>query len=280
MSNNKPPSNILTLLLRGLFIIVIAILAYYGWQWLSPLLNPETSQNTSSAPSSGLNINVNDGDVLTEPVLELAGNAFPDRQLLINGQPIPVNADGSFNLSLRLAQGPNLIIVETTDAVGNSLSLIRKVVYTLPGVDLAPEEIPPSTYSGMLGLALLVILTAVVIALLRRRKPWIRLTIESPTFTPSAIGVGGAPLTVIVELDRTTRLSLHIHGPDGKRLTTLLNNRRRVARRHTFTWNGYNFEGDVVQPGNITIRSVAGVPPAKVRTKTEIEVLNNPAVHP
>ncbi len=278
MDTFKQPSKISSLLTRGLIILAIIAAIYFGWQWLNPLAALNAIQPTAS-PSSGLTLNIEDGATFSEPILNLSGTAFPDRQLLINGQPLPINPDGRFNLTLQLAEGPNLIIVETFDEKGNIISLVRQVTYSPPGA--APSVPPPSasTSSGLLGFALLVILAAAGLAIMRRRKPWIHVTTDTPQFKPSSLTGIPHPLTIIVELDRTTRLSLHVTDENRSRLTTLLNNRRREAGRHTFTWNGYSLSGDVAQPGKVFIVGEAGIPPAKVRAKAEVTILYNHETH-
>ena len=252
-------------------IVVILGLLYFGWQGLAPLFNAASATPTASN-LNGLTINVNDGDVLSTPVLEIAGTTLPDRVLRINSQPIPVDADGAFSLSLQLAEGPNLIIVETTDPAGSTVSLIRQVTYAPPGAAPPAEEATPATNTSLLALALLLIFAAIIFAVLRRRKPWILVTTSTTQFTPAPGSSSANPLSIIVELDRKTRLSLHVFA-GGRRITTLLNNRSRPAGRHTFSWNGYGLSGEAAPPGKVTIVGEAGVPPAKATSRVEVDIL-------
>lgn len=262
--------NLLSRLALPLLLVVTIGLLYFGWQNLAPLFTSDNA-TPNTANTSGLTININDGDVISDPVLEITGATLPDRSLTINGQSIPVSPEGTFNLSLQLAEGPNLIIVETTDSDGSTISLIRQVTYTPPGAEPPAEEVSPTTNTSLLALALLVVLAAIVLAVLRRRRPWILVSTGTPYFSPGTPGRGTDPLTIIIELDRKTRLSLHIYA-EGKRITTLLNNRSRPAGRHTFAWNGYGLSGEAAPPGKITIVGEAGVPPAKSTSKTDVEI--------
>ena len=279
MVRNKRISNLIALLVRGLILLIVGALLYYGWQWLSPLLPSNGTQTTVAPSAAGLNINISDGDVFDDPVVEIIGIARPERQLTINGQPIPVGPDGSFNLPMRLAEGPNLIIVETFDDAGNIISLVRQVTYTPPGAEVPVQQVPTENSPWMMAAALLVILAAILLAVLRRRKPWIRISTDTPDFKPGSFNGETNALTIIVELDRTTRLSLYVLDDNGKRITTLLNNRSRSGKRHTFSWNGYGLSGDIARPGMITIVGEAGVPPSKTKDRVEVSILTNPTLH-
>ena len=200
--------------------------------------------------------------------------------IFINSQPVPLDETGTFELTLQLVEGPNLILVEARDADGQVTSLVRQVVYEPPPefqLDPDPEATPlpggapaaqPESYTGLLVLALGVIGLAVVIVLLRRRRPWVRLTTDREVFVR---GVSDETLNIILELAKTTRISLFVLDERGRRIATLLNNRRREGKRHTFTWNGM-VGGEAVPGGTYTIEVVAGSFPAKTKDEVSFEV--------
>ncbi|HUF39879.1 MAG TPA: hypothetical protein VMN57_15245 [Anaerolineales bacterium] len=243
----------------------------------------EVAPDDETPVAGGLRVNVEDGQVFTEPVVNLAGTAPPDRLIFINGQPVPVGSDGAFELTLQLAEGPNLILIEAQGADGGTTSLVRQVVYSVPGEAGEAEEAgppagrQPEISTGLLALALGVILLAVVITLIRRRRPWVNLTTDAPALRPGPKGTGPV-VTLIVELDRAARISLYLLDARGRTVATLLNNRRRGAGRLTFPFDGYS-AGEPVPAGEYRVRVEAGVPLFRSVAETAL-LVNGPGGEP
>lgn len=262
-------------LVRRIFFLLLVIAAVtIGWMALSRLFRPgETDTSGEAASISALQLNISDGDVFNDPTLNLTGTADPGQLVLVNGQPVPVGPSGMFELTLRLAEGPNLIVVEARDESGSVLSIARQVTYTPSGEEPPPPEQPaarPST--GLLALALGMILLAVLFAAARRRRPWVRLTAGRAEYAPGSPVRPGA-IEIVLELDRPTRISIFVETAGGEPVKTLLNNRRRRDGRHTHTWDGNDASGRPVPPGAYHIRVDAGVFPAKVSEHAEVSVL-------
>jgi len=57
-----------------------------------------------------------------------SGLTSPDAVLSINGVIIPINDDGSFEVTLALTEGPNLLEVVSSDLYGNQESRVLWVV--------------------------------------------------------------------------------------------------------------------------------------------------------
>jgi hypothetical protein len=221
-------------------------------------------------PPGGLSVNVEDGQVFNEPVLTLTGSGPPEQLIFVNGQPIPVGADGGFELTLQLAEGPNLIVIEAQDGEGSTTSLVRQVVYKVPGAPAPVVEPAPGPAAGLLALSLGVILLAAAIVLARRRRPWINLTTDAPSLRPGPQG-GGPVVTLIIELDRSTRISLFLLDAGGRQVATLLNNRVRRAGRLTFPFDGYH-AGERIPAGTYRLRAEAGVPLFRSVSETGVTV--------
>jgi hypothetical protein len=65
--------------------------------------------------------------VKTSTVL-LKGVTTPGAQLLLNGQPLSVDAEGRFTQKLRLSPGPNQLVLVATDRAGNSVTAQSVVI--------------------------------------------------------------------------------------------------------------------------------------------------------
>jgi hypothetical protein len=256
---------------RLLFWLSILTGIVITWLLVNQLSSPaDPGPDQGTATSGGLTVNVEDGQVFNEPVLTLAGSGPPDQLIFINGQPIPVGSDGGFELTLQLAEGPNLVQIEARDGDGGTTLLVRQVVYAVPG-EPEPVVVPtPGSSAGLLALSLVVIALAVVIVLARRRRPWINVSTDAPVLRPGSTGDGQA-VTIVVELDRPARISLFLIDSRGRSVTTLLNNRRRDAGRLTFTFDGRT-AGEVLPPGEYRVRAEAGVPLLRSTAETQLAI--------
>ena len=259
------PIRRLLLWLAGIAGIVLIWLAF------NSLTAPdEAGPEASLDPPDGLTVSIQDGQVFNDPILTLTGSALPDQLIFVNGQPIPVGSDGEFELTLQLAEGPNLIQIESREAGGGTTSLVRQVVYTPPGEPAPVVEPQPGPSTGLLALALGVVLLAVVLILLRRRRPWVNVSTDVPALRPGPRG-DGPVVTLIVELDRAARISLYLIDSGGRRVVTLLNNRRRSAGRLTFPFDGHS-AGEELAAGDYRVRAEAGVPFLKSVAETELKI--------
>ncbi|MEM2977133.1 MAG: hypothetical protein QXW06_05725, partial [Thermoplasmata archaeon] len=73
--------------------------------------------------------------------------------------PVPVMPDGRFAYELRLSEGRNRVVVETTDPAGNNLTIVRCVTY---------YELTFS--SALVSMSAILIVAVVVTLLLMLRK--------------------------------------------------------------------------------------------------------------
>ncbi|MCI0803709.1 MAG: hypothetical protein J4N96_04625 [Chloroflexi bacterium] len=65
---------------------------------------------------------IGDESVVRSDTVLLRGRTTPDAIVSVNGVIIPVQADGTFELTLALDPGPNLIEIVASDLDGNSVS--------------------------------------------------------------------------------------------------------------------------------------------------------------
>jgi actin-like ATPase involved in cell morphogenesis len=87
-----------------------------------------------------------DGDEVGQPELMFRGSTDADAKIDINGTPIPVNADGTWeHLSTGMAEGPNAYTITATGANLQTTSTTRTVSYKAPAQEIA---LPPPTTTG------------------------------------------------------------------------------------------------------------------------------------
>jgi hypothetical protein len=68
-----------------------------------------------------------DGDVIDTYMVEFVGTTEPGAEVAVNGEPVALDADGSFAVMLASDLGENEVSVEAADALGNSET--TKVTY-------------------------------------------------------------------------------------------------------------------------------------------------------
>lgn len=102
----------------------------------NPLSNSSPLPSGSTAPQSGLFINLStaDNQVVTEPTLKLAGKTLPQTYIVINGEAgdyiIVANELGDFSQDITLVQGANTIKVTVYEENGNNLETYLNAVYS------------------------------------------------------------------------------------------------------------------------------------------------------
>lgn len=90
------------------------------------------------------------GAELGDPDLTVSGAAEPGTAVLVNGGRVFVSPTGEYHATVALAEGSNTIIVEATDAVGNTANVSLTVTYA------APAEEPRAAAGGALELPMLI----------------------------------------------------------------------------------------------------------------------------
>jgi flagellar hook assembly protein FlgD len=241
----------------------------------------EVFVHVKSAPPL-LNLNVEEGQALSDPVLQLTGQTEPGAFVQVNGQAVPVSQGGAFQISLQLFEGSNVLDVLARDQAGNQSNILRQVRY-LPGG--SPQGSSLETLAD--NMAVLPALTLPVLAiggiilaffLLRQRGVTMNVSVDRHDFSPGLPGEGKA-MMIWLDVNRDTRISLDVLDQNGYPVATILRDRRRTARRHTFTWDGYDDYGRPAAPGEYLIQAEAGINPVKVTTGVNIQVEHDVLVH-
>ncbi len=106
----------------GMFFVALAIYALFA------------SRNILWGPSIHLS---GGSDVIQshQPTVSVRGTAERITELRINGRPIPVTEDGSFNEIVSLSPGLNRVQLDAFDKAGRETERIIQIVYT-------PEQAP------------------------------------------------------------------------------------------------------------------------------------------
>jgi cytoskeletal protein RodZ len=100
----------------GLLAVALLLGTYVAWQVNSFFRLPDL---TLSEPVSG---------VVETTMTIVSGTVATDAEVAINGEEIPISADGSFSLELPLHHGVNLIEVSATNAAGRTRTISRDVL--------------------------------------------------------------------------------------------------------------------------------------------------------
>jgi flagellar hook assembly protein FlgD len=219
-----------------------------------------------------IQVNVQDGAVIGDPNLQLVGKVEPGSMVTINGVAIPVNAFGDFQTTTALTSGDNTISIEARDLAGNTTRLARRVSYSPNGTDAitrintnlenAPALILPSV---------LVVAAILAFTYLRKNRVDLSLSVDSPAFVPGTPG-NEKTLSILLDLSKTARVSLEVLDHQGYPRASILQNRRKIGRRHVFHWNGYDDRGTLLPAGEYTIRAEAGAPPLQVTSSVQVRL--------
>lgn len=227
-----------------------------------------------------LSINVAEGAQFSEPQILLSGSTSPGASLFVNQQPVQVGALGDFQTTLSLFEGDNSINVEARDQAGNATALTRRVRYALPAEAEGWEKLlenanrlPSATIPAILLASLLL-----GVFLYRANQLSLELTVDTQRFTPG-LPEESKTLTLRLDLNHAARVTLEVLDEEGDVQATLLDNRRRTARPHTFYWDGYDDYGRPVMPGVYVVRATAGAPPIRATSAVQVEVEEDPYVY-
>src|SRR5919106_4297520 len=79
-----------------------------------------------------------DGEILRASPIRLHGETEPGATLRLNGEPVAIEPDGSFDLPYRPSPGPNTVSIEAQDAAGNTTERQRAFVF-MPDQEAAVE---------------------------------------------------------------------------------------------------------------------------------------------
>lgn len=104
--------------IAGLFIFFILIIVYALFRSRDLILGVKIK-----------NVNITDGEKVTESVMEVKGNAKNATNLSLNGREISVDVRGDFDETVALLLGYNVISIQARDKFGHVDEKNYKLTY-------------------------------------------------------------------------------------------------------------------------------------------------------
>ena len=111
MSPVKPEKRLNVIKKTALAIVVFAFVLFVG-RGLYPYVH---------GPSISVN-SISNGAVVTDPAIRISGTATHTKELLVGGRSLALSTDGSFDETILLHPGYNIISIIGTDRFGKSAS--------------------------------------------------------------------------------------------------------------------------------------------------------------
>lgn len=224
--------------------------------------------------ASGIELNIQEGTILTTPTLQLVGKAEPGSRVSINGQEVHVGMLGDFQVTLSLLEGENLIEVQAIDRAGNVNRLVRHVFYDPNFGKQTNWEQFNKNFSQAPWLVIpALVLTLIILGLLywRQNKVELALAVNQSVFIPDS-PIENNTLEIYLDLSRTARVTLEVLDERGQPRVTLLHQRRKIGRRHVIYWNGLDDQARLLPAGHYTIRAEAGSPPLRATCSIPLQI--------
>lgn len=227
------------------------------------------------AGAASIQLNIEDGESVASPALQLVGRVEPGSRVSINGQVVNVGMLGDFQIELPLIEGQNIIEIQSIDQAGNISRMTRRVVYNPAlGEVTSWNQINQNFMQAPWLIVPALLLTLLVLGFLYWRQNHIELTLSlsQTSFSPGSSEAANAPLEIYLDLSQTARVSLEVFDAQGYPRAILLNQRRKMGRRHIIPWNGLDNQGRPLPPGQYTVRAVAGAPPLQVTCSVPLQI--------
>ncbi|MCJ7792839.1 MAG: helix-turn-helix domain-containing protein [Candidatus Marinimicrobia bacterium] len=100
-------------------LFVFGLFVYLGFQYRNLVGRPDLRIDSPS-----------DNQTVTEEQILLSGRTDPDNAVSVNGDLTQLSPQGEFSYRLRLNEGENKIVIETTNRSGKKTRLTRTVFYS------------------------------------------------------------------------------------------------------------------------------------------------------
>lgn len=155
-----------------------------------------------------------DGELAATDSVVVFGASEPDATVQLNGTPVALASDGSFELSLALVPGANTLTLDATDLAGNTSQIAQTVIYRpAETVEIALD--PGLTRSGD---ALATRSDEVLVVAATTAQPGSNVVIrdaEGAAVLQTVVGAGGALSFSVPVKEAEQAFSIAILAPDG-----------------------------------------------------------------
>ena len=119
----------------GSFILLFIVIGGYGiWRGRDLLFGIRIST-----------VGITDGMTATSPVLEFSGTARKASGIQVDGEQVALSEDGTWQDSLALLDGYNIVTVAATDKFGRTTAKSYRVYYAEPAQPAVPAPTPTPT---------------------------------------------------------------------------------------------------------------------------------------
>ncbi len=205
---------------------------------------------------------VPDGLVVRDPSVRVSGRVDPGAALRVNGNTVPIDANGNFSALVALQGGNNLITITATDLAGNASTLQRTVHYTtnnsalsdLPRVTIPEQFNSPLLWRLLIGTGLV---GAALFIFGGLASPLaFEVTVDYPTFYPNRPGEQRL-LILRLFMSRGATVDIDVYDEFNRHVATLVDSRKQGAGEHFRLWDGRNAAGQVLPSGSYRIQAGA-----------------------
>lgn len=226
------------------------------------------------AGAASIQLNIEDGAILTGSTLQLVGKVEPGSRVTVNGQTAAVGMLGDFQVAIPLLEGQNIIEVQSIDQAGNTSRVTRNVAYT-PNLGQSTNwnQVGENFNQAPWLVIPALVLTFIVLGFFywRRNHVELSLALNRTSFTPGMPEENNT-LEIYLDLSQTARVTLEVLDEKGYPRATLLRQRRKMGRQHVVPWNGRDDQASLLPPGSYTIRAEAGNPPLQATCAIQLQI--------
>lgn len=126
------------LVAAGLFVVVLAVVAYLGYQ-LSAIAAPPRLSLDSPA----------DNQTAASATITVKGHATPGSDVAVDDVPVATDTNGGFSTTIVLQNGINAIRVSARSKLGKVTQVTHNVLAKLPTASGSAALVPKATFAGV-----------------------------------------------------------------------------------------------------------------------------------
>ena len=215
---------------------------------------------SSRGPTITLN-SISDGMTVYDPSVRVSGTVDPSSQLQVNGNTIPIDANGNFSTLMPLQAGNNLLTLTAGDLAGNTTSIQRTIHYATSAIntntpDLVWPQLPNNAFLWRLLIGVGLVGGAFFLFSGFVSPIAFELTADYPVFYPNR-PTERRMLIMRMHLSRGAKVDLDVYDEFNHHIVTLIDRNKKSAGEHFRLWDGRNALGQLLQGGSYLIQATA-----------------------